>query len=164
MLEELSKKNKKWLSMAYNLCKDYDYARDIVQDMYLKIYDINQKYPEKEIKDVYVWAVLCNIIKENQRVNNGFKIVSLDCILDVAIKENVFELDDESLLLLNRADNLRALYRECLIHNYDKSIREIEQFSGVNYGYWHRVLKKGRKEILGDRYDKEYKNKRNKRL
>jgi DNA-directed RNA polymerase specialized sigma24 family protein len=164
MLEELSKKNKKWLSMAYNLCKDYDYARDIVQDMYLKIYDINQKYPEKEIKDVYVWTVMYNIIKENYRLNSKYRVVSLDYALNVAIKENLFELDDESLLLLNRADNLRALYRECLTHNYDKSIREIEHFSGVNYGYVYRALKKSRKEILGDRYEKEYKNKRNKRL
>jgi DNA-directed RNA polymerase specialized sigma24 family protein len=164
MLDELAKKNNKWLSMAYNLCKDYDYAKDIVQDMYLKIYDINQKYPEKEIKDVYVWTVMYNIIKENYRLNSKYQVVSLDYALNVAIKDNVFELDDESLLLLNRADNLRALYRECLTHNYDKSIREIEHFSGVNYGYVYRALKKSRKEILGDRYEKEYKNKRNKRL
>ena len=163
MLEQLAKKDKKWLNMAFKICKDHDYARDVVQEMYLKVYDMLQKEPNKEIKEVYIFVIILNIIKDEWKRKEKNQQVELKHILNMAVQNNTFELDDESLLLIQKAGKLRALYRECLIHSYDKSLREIEEFSGVNYGYAYRAQKKARQEILGDRYETEYNNKRNKR-
>ena len=48
MLERLAKKNKKWLNMAYKLSGNIHTAEDLVQDMYIKMYDLNKNQPFKE--------------------------------------------------------------------------------------------------------------------
>ena len=164
MLEELSKNNSKWLKMAYNICGDYNYSKDVVQEMYLKIYENSLKNPDKVFKDVYVWQVITNIIKDNYKTNNKYKVVDVSILDNLAVEEyKEYELDDTDLNLLERFDSLRHLHKECIKHSYDKSLREIETMFGVNYGYVYRTQIQGRKEVLRDRYS-EYKNKRNKRL
>lgn len=162
ILEELSKKNKKWLKMAYNLCGDYDLASELVQDMYLKIYDISQRHPEKELKDTYVWVVLTTLLNDRYRSSQKNKMVSLEHIKNKPTNDFKFELDDEDLKIIEKSKELRYLYRYYLEKNYDYSIREIADINNVNYGKVYLRLKHAREHILGDDIHK-YKNKRRKR-
>ena len=163
MLEQLSKKDKKWRNIALKICKNRQDADDLVNDMYVKVHDVFQTRPNIEMKDSYIYRILFNMFLENCRVSKARVNIPLDEIVNLSIEENTFELDDESLLLLKRASKLRALYRDCLILGYDMSLREIEAYSGVNYGFAYRAQKKARQDILKGDYDK-YKNRRNKRL
>lgn len=56
MLEELSKNNDVWLRMALQICKDRDTATDLVQEMYLKLYDC-----KKQINNGYIYFTIKNI-------------------------------------------------------------------------------------------------------
>ena len=50
MLEILTKKNSEWMSMAMSICRDKNIAKDLVQDMYLRL----NRYidnPEKIMKN-----------------------------------------------------------------------------------------------------------------
>ena len=162
MLEQLAKKNKKWQKMAYNLCGDYELAGDLVQDMYLRMYDISQKHPDKEIKDTYVWVVLTTLLNDRYRQGSKYKMVELDSVLNKPDNQKQFELDDEDLKLLEKSKELRYIYRYYLEKNYDFSIRDIAEINDVNYGKVYRKLKEAREHILGDDIDK-YNNKRYKR-
>ena len=160
MLEKLAKNNKKWLKMAYGICNDYDLAGDLVHDMYLKVYDINQKNPEMEIRHVYIWAVMLNIMKDNYNHNQKYTKVSLDHAVNLSVKENAIEFDDDDMMYLNRIKDFRYLYRKLLEENYDKSVREIAKDLGVSSFPVHSSLMRARKLVLRDRYEDLYNNKR----
>ena len=162
MLEELAKKNSKWLSMALKLCGNKQLSKDVVQDMYIRMYDISLKFPDKEIKDTYVWVVICTLLNDIHRKNSKYKMVSLDCVMNKHDTNEPFELSDEDLLLLSRANELRYLTRYYIEKSYDHSLRGLAELNGAKYWDINRKLKEGREHILKDRID-EYKNKRNKR-
>lgn len=160
MLQELSKKNNKWLKMAFNLCQDYDYSKDLVQEMYIKIYDIHKKKPNIQIRDVYIWVVMCNIMKDKYKHNQKYRKISIESALHLAIKDNVVEFDDIETMYLNRAKEFRYLDRGLLEESYDKGLRVIQDEFNINYGFIHRTLEKTRRLILRDKYEELYNNKR----
>jgi len=160
MLEELSKKQDKWIKMALSLCQDVDQAKDIVQEMYIKMYDISQKNPETKIRDVYVWVVMYNMVKDDYNLQQKYTQVPIEFALNIAIEEETVEFDDTELMYLNRSKEFRYLDRGLLLENYDKSLRTIQKEFDINYGFVYKTLEKTRKLILRDKYDELYKNKR----
>jgi len=162
MLETLAKKHSKWLNMAFKLCQDHEQSKDVVQEMYIKMYDINNSNKALEIRDVYVWVVIRNIIISNYNEKQKHKMIPLDCLFNVEDSSSNFDygLDDKELLFLNRAKEFRYLSRGLLELNYEKGLRQIETETGINYGYVFRTLEKVRKLILREDYEKLYKNKR----
>jgi len=160
MLEELAKKQDKWIKMALSLCQDVDQAKDIVQDMYIKMYDIHQKNPETKIRDVYVWVVMYNMVKDNYNLQQKYIKIPIEDVLHLSVQDNIVEIDDTDLMYLNRANDIRHLYRRVLEDNYDKSLRQIADDLGISHFPIHSYLKKARKLILRDKYEKLYENKR----
>lgn len=53
LLEQLAQRHKDWIKIAVSMCKDTELAKDIVQDMYIKAYELN-----KPISSSYVWFIL----------------------------------------------------------------------------------------------------------
>lgn len=174
MLERIAKRDKDWRRIALKVCKNKNDADDLVQDMYLKLHSISEKYPDKHIKDSYAMYTLyslftdkcrkatvlqkkeCKIEDAKTKVNNTITQLSNDSIS--------YELDDEELKLINKIKELdKAFYQIYLEMNYSQSIRSIAKELGTDYGFIYRRLKKARKFILEDEYDTKYKNKRNKR-
>tara|TARA_R110002096_G_scaffold47085_2_gene125966 strand:+ start:2880 stop:3401 length:522 start_codon:yes stop_codon:yes gene_type:complete len=159
MLEELSKKNKKWLKMAFNLCQDYDYAQEMVQEMYLKIYDHHIKNPDKIIKDVYVWVVMYNILKDKYKNSQNYIQVNLESALHIAVEDGSVEFDDIQQMYLNRANEFRYLDRGLLQESYDTGLRAIADIINMSHYYVYKRLEKTRKLILREDYDELYNNK-----
>ena len=62
MLEILAKNNTLWLKMAYDISKDRDTAKDMVQDMYLKLHKI-----DKEINNSYVYFTLKSLYNDSKK-------------------------------------------------------------------------------------------------
>ena len=160
MLDKLSQKQDKWIKMALSLCQDIDKAKDIVQDMYIKMYEINQKNPDTKIRDVYVWVVMYNMVKDEYNLQQKYTKVSIECALNISIQDSVVEFDDDDMMYLNRAKQFRYLDKGLLLENYDKSLRTIQEEFDINYGFIYKRLEKTRKLILRDKYDDLYKNKR----
>ena len=72
MLEELAKNNELWYKMALSICDDKDYAKDLVQEMYLKLYE------KQSVKPYYVYYTIKSIyidsIKESSQKNRYFLV------------------------------------------------------------------------------------------
>lgn len=63
MIEALAKKDKHWRIVAYKICGDKSLADDIVNDMYLRVYD---QQPAK-ISDGYIYTIMRNLFIDQTR-------------------------------------------------------------------------------------------------
>ena len=141
MLEQLSKDDKKWRKIAYNICKDKSLADDLVQDMYIKMHEDCEKSYD-EINDFYVWVVMKNIYLHILR--KGKKEISIECF------SNIADLEDDQLKLVKRKEVSDALElldrwdREILLHTSETSLRKLSKQTGLTVS----VLNTGKQNAL----------------
>lgn len=136
ILEQLSKRHIFWYNIAKNICKDKDLAKDLVQDMYLKVYEISEKR-NLEINDYYIFRIIKNLFIDFCIENN--KKVSLNDFHYLEEDFNDFELCDKDLKILN---DLSFLERELLTLNQTMSYHEIQRVYNINYQFTRRTILK----------------------
>jgi DNA-directed RNA polymerase specialized sigma24 family protein len=134
ILKELSKKDKYWRSIAYNICKDKDLAKDLVQDMYLKVYEVSQKR-DLDANDYYIIITIKNLFLDYCKENN--KKVSTETLFYLEDNNSKYELNDEEVNILN---NLTFVERELLRLNETMSFHEIQRTYNINYQFARRVI------------------------
>jgi len=132
MIEELSKKDALWRKVALNICKDKQLADDLVQEMYLKLYDC-----KKQINDFYVVIVLRNLFLDTIKQKNKRKQVDIDSFYDIEANTSTFEMDDEETKIVNEMYWLAKGYFEL---SYDMSLREMAKELNTNYMYIYRTM------------------------
>ena len=147
MLEILSKKDKQWRQFALYICRDKQLADDIVNDMYLKLYE------KTNINDYYVFRTIKSIFIDYKR--KEVNTMSLDDVKQIA------QLDNQTLeqrLMVNEAlKELTFFEREILLHTHEKSLRKCEEQTGVHYTVFNyhknkalpklsKILKNGQKD------------------
>ena len=132
MIEELSKKDALWRKIAINICKDKQLADDLVQEMYLKLYDC-----KKQINDFYVVIVLRNLFLDTIKQKNKRKQVDIDSFYDLEANTSTFEMDDEETKIVNEMYWLAKGYFEL---SYDMSLREMAKELNTNYMYIYRTM------------------------
>lgn len=132
MIEELSKKDALWRKVALNICKDKQLADDLVQEMYLKLYDC-----KKQINDFYVVIVLRNLFLDTIKQKNKRKQVDIDSFYDMEANTSTFEMDDEETKIVNEMYWLAKGYFEL---SYDMSLREMAKELNTNYMYIYRTM------------------------
>ena len=134
ILIELSKKDKLWRSIAFNICKDKSLADELTQQMYLKVYETSLKR-DIETNDYYIAKILLNsfldYIKENKKLVTNLELSNI-----LRIEES-FELDDKENSIIN---NLSYIERELLLLNETLSYREIQRKYNINYQFVRRVI------------------------
>jgi len=88
-ITQLSKKNGLWLKMALKICKNPEHAKDLVQDMYVRIATAKPK-PNK-LTDGYIFATLRNLLRDDVKKNTTF--------IRNNVKYKVFfiDLDDDQI-------------------------------------------------------------------
>lgn len=151
-LNIISKKDNLWREIAFNYCKDEMLADDIVQNMYLKMLNI-----DKPINDWYIIYAIKNLWLDYCRKQTKSKTLRLDDIYDLKDNQEVFEPTDEEFELLIRADKIKYHQREFLEENYNNSLRKIGEKYKVNYGFVYQELKKAREYIKFDIKKRNYK-------
>jgi RNA polymerase sigma factor (sigma-70 family) len=138
MLNELSLKDSYWRKIALNICKDKDLADDLVQEMYLKLYDC-----EKQINDFYVIIVLRNLFLDICRKKKY--TISID---DIDLRtELAFEIDDEQKIILDKAKKLKFYEVELLDMSGEHSLRELSKRYNINYQTINRIVTKAKLKI-----------------
>ena len=148
-IEKLALRDDYWYKTALTFCKDKDLARDLVQDMYIRLADAE---PET---DWYVITTIKNLFLDMVRKNRT--IVSTDIvneISDSAQEQSTFEPTDEEKYYLDKFYELDYTKQELIAESYYKSDRQIGEEFNINYGYVHKKRIEGIKEILGDDFSK----------
>lgn len=129
MLEELCKKDTQWRKIALKICKDKLLADDIVQEAYLKAYNLN-----KEINDFYFCMTIKSVYLDYLKQK---KTVSIENFYNFTTPE-VFELDDNQLKVIKEC---YWVAKDLLLMSEDKSIRKIAKELNVNYRFIYRIIK-----------------------
>ena len=130
MLEEIAKKNKLWFKIALKICKDEDLAKDLVQDMYLIVYE----NCNKEINNNYVAKIIYNLFLKNcKNQNKTIRGISFD----IKDNSNIFEPSDEEKYIL---DNLTFLEKELILLKEKLSYHDIEREYNINYQFARRKI------------------------
>ena len=134
MLEELSKKDKQWRQIAFNICKNKYLADDLVQDMYFNLMNV-----EKEINDYYVVITILNLFRAHLRDEKKIKTITYE---DFRINQVApFEIDDNELLMIN---SLKWYEKELIEMSFDNSLRDIQKELNINYQFTNRILTKAK--------------------
>jgi DNA-directed RNA polymerase specialized sigma24 family protein len=145
ILEELSKKDKLWRSIAFNICKDKSLSDELTQQMYVKVYEVSLKR-NIDTNDYYIAKILLNLfidyIKENKKFVTNIEVISL------ISNDESFTMDDEQLNIIN---DLSFIEKELILLNENLSYHEIQRKYNINYQFVRRVIlnvknKHGKKE------------------
>lgn len=69
MLGQLAQRHNEWLKLAFKICKNKEYSKDLVQDMYLKIHNSGKQI--EDINECYIYFIMrnqfLNEIKDEKR-------------------------------------------------------------------------------------------------
>jgi DNA-directed RNA polymerase specialized sigma24 family protein len=142
ILEELAKKDAQWRKMAFQICKDKDLADELVQEMYLKLYQNTNL-----IKDGYIYTVLRNLFYDYTKQQK-------DLIVDFS---NIEILDD--------GDYIEPIDYKALIKGltwYERTMfelstlvgqRELSRQTGIHIQTIHRINKMVKSKIYGKKKD-----------
>ena len=122
LLEKLSKRDKDWMRMAQSFGLDKETSRDLVQEMYLKLYDKTSyekiKYGDDDVNTFYVYVTLRNLFYDTKRNTTSFVPYNENIEVYESEEQKQSKLDLEKLLedVSNTIESL---------HWYDKKIFEI---------------------------------------
>ena len=142
ILAELAKKDAQWRKMAFQICKDKDLADELVQEMYLKLYQNTNL-----IKDGYIYTVLRNLFYDYAKTQK-------DVIVDFS---NIEILDD--------GDYIEPIDYKALIKGltwYERTMfelstlvgqRELSRQTGIHIQTIHRINKMVKSKIYGKKKD-----------
>ena len=147
MLEELSKKDKLWREIAFNICKNKDLADELTNLMYLRIY--NYKIPEDKQTESYIGFVIYNLFRDHCKKQPH---ISIDDFYDITEEVLVHGFTDYDMSILEKANELKWWERQLLILSYDKSSHQIQREYHINYQYTLRHVDKAKRKVLGDNY------------
>ena len=131
ILEELSKRNKEWLKIALSICKDESLAKELVQEMYLRlnkyIDNIDRITVDGKISSLYIYVTIKNLYykHQNKRKNNIiFQYKDYDSFDDgININDN-FKSSIEADVELS---NMEEAHRKIM----DKILKEVSTW------YWY---------------------------
>jgi DNA-directed RNA polymerase specialized sigma24 family protein len=142
ILAELAKKDAQWRKMAFQICKDKDLADELVQEMYLKLYQNTNL-----IKDGYIYTVLRNLF------------------YDYAKQQKDLIVDFSNIEILDDGDYIEPIDYKALIKGltwYERTMfelstlvgqRELSRQTGIHIQTIHRINKMVKSKIYGKKKD-----------
>ena len=148
VLEIMAKSHSKWVRVARSFGLDIE-AEDLVQDMYLKIYDWKGKYNktlmfnESEVNYYFVFLVLRNLYldkckKEKKTIRVGENFIKIATI------ENNLEYEQELKILKDEINSWHLYDRKIyeLIYKEGYSMLELSKKTGIDYYSIYRTKNK----------------------
>tara|TARA_R100000278_G_C5411574_1_gene143302 strand:+ start:130 stop:675 length:546 start_codon:yes stop_codon:yes gene_type:complete len=169
-LGKIAKKHKFWIRIV-NGFGEYDYAEDIVQEMYLIIY----KYADETkiinngiVNDGYIFYTLRTCFLAFCKAKDKIKKVRLDGQYNFTQVQHIDEMDEQ--IAFNKITNLidnhiekwrwydRQLFK--LYRDTDMSIRKIASETKISWVSIFNTLKKCKKE-LKDLFTEDYEDYKN---
>ena len=118
LLEKLAERDADWMRMALSFGLSEEGARELVQEMYLKLYDKTTyeqiKYGDDDVNTFYVYVTLRNLYYDQKRVK-----VSFQELFEVGEYDNSTDKELLEELLCDISETIEDM------HWYDKKIFEI---------------------------------------
>ena len=133
MLTELAQHDKEWHIMALSICKDKYIAGDLVNEMYIKIYDSNKKWTE--INKWYIWVTMKHLYYDILKLES--KTVSIDYFYNIEDLQGDNDVLEARKKINEALNELGFFDREILLHTHERSLRDNQEYLGINYRSLH---------------------------
>lgn len=148
VLDILSKQHKKWLRIAQSFGLNEE-AEDLVQDMYLKVYDWNGKhnktlmYNSNEVNYYFVFVVLKNLFNDKMRKANKL-VKSKQYERDQTTMQISMEYKEQMELIKKEIESWHLYDRKIyeLIFQEGYSMLELAKKTGIDYYSIYRTKNK----------------------
>lgn len=137
MIKFLPDNDKLWKKYALSICKDKDTANELVQEMYLKLFD------KKQLNKSYVYMTLLTLFYDLKNKKKDVYLNDLE-LFEISEETQCFESEEILRAILQK---IPFEARECFIENQNSSYRELSIKYGLNYQYIRRLAEKA-KQIL----------------
>ena len=145
LIEKLSKYNDIWMSLAKKLGLPKHLAGDVVQNMYLKIYELENKgvidadkiiFPEGGVNKFYIWLVLRSMAGQMKR-DKPRNTDSIDEALTLQpIIQDEFVIEEELAFDKVYKKVMSTLYKLVEHKDYPKYLKnKVPQFINLFIGY-----------------------------
>jgi DNA-directed RNA polymerase specialized sigma24 family protein len=141
ILAELAKKDAQWRKMAFQICKDKDLADELVQEMYLKLYQNTNL-----IKEGYIYTVLRNLFYDYAKQQKDI-IVDFSNI-EIEDTEYIEPIDYKALI-----KGLTWYERTMFELSTLVGQRELSRQTGIHIQTIHRINKMVKSKIYGKKKD-----------
>ena len=140
MLEKLAVHNELWIKMLVNMGCNVELAKDLVQDMYIRLNDL-VKEPKKimygeDVNRYYIWVTLRNMYFSHLRKSKSrlmYRLLDNDDI----VQQEYDESEDDAFETLSKKINKVVSYWKV----YDKRLFELYFINGLSL----RAISKGSK-------------------
>ena len=146
----ISKDHKKWVRIVKSFGELY--PEDLVQDMYIKIYQWNGKYDktlmynETEVNYYFVFKVLRNLFLDKKK-KKKLEFSLETNIIEPCIIDSNFEELEQLEKIRSEIDNWEIYEKK--VHQFifleNKSMLELSKETGINYYSIYRSVKKIKK-------------------
>jgi len=154
MLELLATKHEDWIRIAFSLTNNMDKAKDLVQDMYVRLHRLGKTKEDISYKDTvnryFVWTVLVNMYKVSMRKKVYKKLDTCELLGNEDVSDEDYNLDDDKSFeyIMNKIRTIvsswkptdRQLFFLYFMEGY--SLREIAKGSGVGLSFIHNNIKR----------------------
>lgn len=156
VLEIISKQHNKWISIVRSFGMS-NYAEDIVQNMYIKIYKWNGKYDnsimynETEINEYFIFKVLRNLFLDYHKTKKPVFSEFYDpSISDISNYISKYEYQQQLELIKDEIKSWHLYDQKIyeLIFLENKSMLELSKLTGIDYYSIYRSVKKIKKILI----------------
>ena len=140
------------LKVAFYYCKNWGYAEEIVQDVFVKFYKKNEQFKEQSSIRTYLTKMTINQSKDYLKSWRYKKHLIFGESVDQVISDPITKVFHEKIRqneVLDSVFRLKAPYREVLIYYYfeEKSIAEIALLLNENERTIRTRLQRARNKL-----------------
>ena len=125
MIEQLAKRDAEWRKIALKICGCKSLADDLVNDMYLKIYNLKPKKFNTSYISYTIYHLFLNHIKKETKT-----IYLDDTFINISDEEDIELLERKTIN--NALDELSFADREILLHTHERSLRKNVEYLGIS--------------------------------
>ena len=162
MLELLATKHDDWIRIGYSMTGDMHKARDLVQNMYLRLHRLGKTREEISYGDTvnryFVWTVMFNMYKVSMRKKVHKKIDTCELLGNEELEDSGYDLaKDNAFTSIRRSvDEIvsewsqydRKLFELYFIHG--QSLRQIANGANIGLNSIHNSVKGYREAIKAE--------------
>jgi len=155
MLEHLASKHADWIRIAKSFTNNTEDAQDLVQEMYIRVYEAGKTKAEisygDDVNRYFVWTVLFNMHKTDWRHSQSSKTIQTTPIIEEADgvpvtdytndQEIAFEVVMEKIMELTKTWNVQDKQLFELYFMRGKTLRGIASGAGIGLNWVHNSIK-----------------------
>ena len=145
ILDILAKRHNEWIKPANKICRNSDRSKDLVQDMYIRIYNSGKTIDQ--INECYIYFIMRNqFFNELKREK---ETILIDDFSNIEIEEQEYNKEKDQILSILEKERQKLSWYEKQIIDLTTEFgqRELSRQTGIHIQTIHNTTKKIKKKL-----------------